>query len=116
MPGKSRGKAPSKPRTSAMMLLWRRRTRASFDMVTPLAGPAPAERRVECAAARPRLLAGRHGLQPGRPPGYWDSTRQGNRPGPAARSLVVVSGLPDLYAQPNNPGAEGLGVWCTMST
>jgi M6 family metalloprotease-like protein len=25
-------------------------------------------------------------------------------------------GLPDLYAKPENPGSEGLGVWCTMST
>src|SRR5262249_51798571 len=24
-------------------------------------------------------------------------------------------GLPDLYARPETPGAEGLGVWCTMS-
>lgn len=24
-------------------------------------------------------------------------------------------GLPDLYARPENPGSEGLGVWCTMS-
>ena len=25
-------------------------------------------------------------------------------------------GLPDLYAKPENPGSEGVGVWCTMST
>jgi M6 family metalloprotease-like protein len=25
-------------------------------------------------------------------------------------------GLPDLYARPENPGSEGVGVWCTMST
>jgi hypothetical protein len=25
-------------------------------------------------------------------------------------------GLPDLYAPPEVPGSEGLGVWCTMST
>lgn len=25
-------------------------------------------------------------------------------------------GLPDLYARPEAPGSEGLGVWCTMST
>jgi M6 family metalloprotease-like protein len=25
-------------------------------------------------------------------------------------------GLPDLYARPETPGAEGVGVWCTMST
>jgi M6 family metalloprotease-like protein len=25
-------------------------------------------------------------------------------------------GLPDLYARPESPGSEGLGVWCTMST
>ncbi len=25
-------------------------------------------------------------------------------------------GLPDLYARPENPGSEGLGIWCTMST
>jgi M6 family metalloprotease-like protein len=24
-------------------------------------------------------------------------------------------GLPDLYARPENPGSEGLGIWCTMS-
>jgi M6 family metalloprotease-like protein len=24
-------------------------------------------------------------------------------------------GLPDLYARPENPGSEGLGVWCAMS-
>jgi M6 family metalloprotease-like protein len=24
-------------------------------------------------------------------------------------------GLPDLYAQPENPGSEGVGVWCAMS-
>jgi M6 family metalloprotease-like protein len=24
-------------------------------------------------------------------------------------------GLPDLYAQPENPGSEGLGAWCAMS-
>jgi M6 family metalloprotease-like protein len=38
-------------------------------------------------------------------------------------SISVVShefghmlGLPDLYARPDMPGAEGIGVWCTMST
>lgn len=38
-------------------------------------------------------------------------------------SISVIShefghmlGLPDLYAKPENPGSEGLGVWCTMST
>jgi M6 family metalloprotease-like protein len=38
-------------------------------------------------------------------------------------SISVVShefghmlGLPDLYAKPENPGSEGIGVWCTMST
>lgn len=25
-------------------------------------------------------------------------------------------GMPDLYARPETPGAEGVGVWCTMST
>jgi hypothetical protein len=25
-------------------------------------------------------------------------------------------GMPDLYARPENPGEEGLGRWCTMST
>src|SRR5262249_9215750 len=25
-------------------------------------------------------------------------------------------GLPDLYARPETPGAEGVGIWCTMST
>src|SRR6202011_4185825 len=24
-------------------------------------------------------------------------------------------GLPDLYARPENPGSEGVGVWCSMS-
>ncbi len=38
-------------------------------------------------------------------------------------SISVIShefghmlGLPDLYARPEVPGQEGLGVWCTMST
>lgn len=38
-------------------------------------------------------------------------------------SISVVShefghmlGLPDLYAKPDVPGTEGVGVWCTMST
>jgi M6 family metalloprotease-like protein len=38
-------------------------------------------------------------------------------------SISVIShefghmlGLPDLYARPESPGSEGLGVWCTMST
>jgi hypothetical protein len=38
-------------------------------------------------------------------------------------SISVVShefghmlGLPDLYARPETPGSEGVGVWCTMST
>jgi M6 family metalloprotease-like protein len=38
-------------------------------------------------------------------------------------SISVVShefghmlGLPDLYARPESPGSEGVGVWCTMST
>ena len=26
-----------------------------------------------------------------------------------------ILGLPDLYAQPENPGSEGVGVWCAMS-
>lgn len=25
-------------------------------------------------------------------------------------------GLPDLYARPESPGSEGLGIWCTMAT
>jgi M6 family metalloprotease-like protein len=25
-------------------------------------------------------------------------------------------GMPDLYARPESPGSEGLGVWCTMAT
>ena len=24
-------------------------------------------------------------------------------------------GLPDLYARPENPGSEGVGIWCAMS-
>jgi hypothetical protein len=38
-------------------------------------------------------------------------------------SISVIShefghmlGLPDLYARPEAPGSEGLGIWCTMST
>lgn len=38
-------------------------------------------------------------------------------------SISVIShefghmlGLPDLYAKPENPGSEGVGIWCTMST
>ena len=38
-------------------------------------------------------------------------------------SISVVShefghmlGLPDLYARPETPGSEGLGIWCAMST
>jgi M6 family metalloprotease-like protein len=38
-------------------------------------------------------------------------------------SISVIShefghmlGLPDLYARPEAPGSEGVGVWCTMST
>jgi M6 family metalloprotease-like protein len=43
--------------------------------------------------------------------------------GSAMASISVIShefghmlGLPDLYARPEVPGEEGLGVWCTMST
>ncbi|MBX7103475.1 MAG: M6 family metalloprotease domain-containing protein [Gemmataceae bacterium] len=38
-------------------------------------------------------------------------------------SISVIShefghmlGLPDLYAKPEDPGSEGLGIWCSMST
>ncbi len=33
-----------------------------------------------------------------------------------AHEFGHLLGLPDLYALPGSPGAEGLGVWCTMST
>ncbi|MFM7148349.1 MAG: M6 family metalloprotease domain-containing protein, partial [Gemmataceae bacterium] len=43
--------------------------------------------------------------------------------GDAIASISVIThefghllGLPDLYARPEVPGEEGLGVWCTMST
>lgn len=29
--------------------------------------------------------------------------------------LGHILGLPDLYARPENPGSEGLGIWCIMS-
>jgi len=42
--------------------------------------------------------------------------------GPRMSSISVTAhefghllGLPDLYARPENPGSEGLGVWCAMS-
>ena len=34
--------------------------------------------------------------------------------GPRAQSQR--GGLPDLYARPETPGSEGVGIWCTMST
>jgi M6 family metalloprotease-like protein len=33
-----------------------------------------------------------------------------------AHEFGHLLGLPDLYARPEDPGSEGLGVWCTMST
>jgi M6 family metalloprotease-like protein len=33
-----------------------------------------------------------------------------------AHEFGHMLGLPDLYAKPENPGSEGIGVWCTMST
>jgi M6 family metalloprotease-like protein len=33
-----------------------------------------------------------------------------------AHEFGHMLGLPDLYAQPDNPTGKGLGVWCTMST
>jgi M6 family metalloprotease-like protein len=33
-----------------------------------------------------------------------------------AHEFGHMLGMPDLYAPPETPGAEGLGVWCTMST
>src|SRR5262249_57493520 len=27
----------------------------------------------------------------------------------------TMLGLPDLYARPENPGSEGLGIWCAMA-
>ncbi len=42
--------------------------------------------------------------------------------GPTMASISVfchefghMLGLPDLYARPENPGSEGLGIWCLMS-
>jgi M6 family metalloprotease-like protein len=42
--------------------------------------------------------------------------------GPRMSNISVIGhefghmlGLPDLYARPENPGSEGLGVWCAMS-
>jgi M6 family metalloprotease-like protein len=32
-----------------------------------------------------------------------------------AHEFGHMLGLPDLYARPENPGSEGLGIWCTMS-
>src|SRR5207244_1301741 len=32
-----------------------------------------------------------------------------------AHEFGHLLGLPDLYARPESPGSEGLGVWCTMS-
>jgi len=32
-----------------------------------------------------------------------------------AHEFGHLLGLPDLYARPENPGSEGLGVWCAMS-
>jgi M6 family metalloprotease-like protein len=32
-----------------------------------------------------------------------------------AHEFGHMLGLPDLYARPENPGSEGLGVWCAMS-
>lgn len=33
-----------------------------------------------------------------------------------AHEFGHMLGLPDLYARPESPGSEGLGVWCAMST
>jgi M6 family metalloprotease-like protein len=33
-----------------------------------------------------------------------------------AHEFGHMLGLPDLYARPERPGEEGVGVWCTMST
>jgi M6 family metalloprotease-like protein len=33
-----------------------------------------------------------------------------------AHEFGHMLGLPDLYAQPDNPSSEGLGIWCTMAT
>lgn len=65
---------------------------------------------------------------------YWphrSTVRLGNRTypyfimqegGPRMSDISVMAhefghmlGLPDLYARPENPGSEGLGVWCLMS-
>jgi M6 family metalloprotease-like protein len=32
-----------------------------------------------------------------------------------AHEFGHMLGLPDLYARPENPGSEGLGIWCAMS-
>jgi M6 family metalloprotease-like protein len=33
-----------------------------------------------------------------------------------AHEFGHMLGMPDLYARPDSPGSEGLGLWCTMST
>jgi M6 family metalloprotease-like protein len=54
---------------------------------------------------------------------YFICPEMSGRDGKAMASISVMThefghmlGLPDLYAAPENPGSEGLGVWCTMST
>jgi M6 family metalloprotease-like protein len=34
----------------------------------------------------------------------------------ACHEFGHMLGLPDLYARPDSPGSEGIGVWCTMAT
>jgi M6 family metalloprotease-like protein len=54
---------------------------------------------------------------------YFITSEMAGRRGDEMSSISVVShefghmlGLPDLYAKPESPGSEGVGVWCTMST
>lgn len=54
---------------------------------------------------------------------YFICAEMGGRRGDEMSSISVVShefghmlGLPDLYANPDRPDSQGVGVWCTMST
>ncbi len=54
---------------------------------------------------------------------YFICSELAGRRGEEMSSISVMShefghmlGLPDLYARPESPGSDGIGVWCTMST